>query len=269
LVQVPSEPGTAQLLHAVQEELPQQTPSTQKPEVHSPPSPQALPLALVPQRPLPSHWLGGWHWPLSVQELKQSVPCWLQTKGAQAWVAPGWHTPAPSQLETSVRWPALQEALRQTVPGAYRRQAPRPSHTPSVWQLAGPSSRHCPAGSEPPAATGAQVPAWPAWLQAKQLAVQALAQQTPWAQKLDWHSVAPAHSAPSAFLPQELFWQTAGAAHWASPAQDEPQVDPLQRNGAQEVEAGVRQLPPLQVPTWVSRLLAESQLPARQMVPPG
>ena len=140
---------------------------------------------------------------------------------------------------------------------------------PSVLQLAGPWSRHWPAGSGAPAATGTQAPALPVWLQEKQLAVQALAQQTPWAQKLEAHSAAPEQRAPSGFFPQDPFWQTAGATQSASLAQTAPQAGPLQRKGAQEVAAGEAHRPPLQVPVWVWRLLAGSQLPARQGVPVG
>jgi hypothetical protein len=87
--QLPSDPATAQLLQRTPQAESQQTPSTQKPELQSGPPLHALPLLLVPQRPLLSHWLGGWHWPLSVQELKQSVPSLPQVKGAQDWVVPG------------------------------------------------------------------------------------------------------------------------------------------------------------------------------------
>jgi hypothetical protein len=118
LVQVPIEPGTAQLLQAWPQAVAQHTPSMQKPEVHSGPSPQALPSDLVPQRPLPSQRLGGWHCPLSVQELKQSVPSALQVKGAQAWLAPAWQLPAPSQADTRVRTPPAQLAARHWVPAA-------------------------------------------------------------------------------------------------------------------------------------------------------
>jgi hypothetical protein len=118
LLQAPTDPATVQLRQVWPQAESQQTPSTQKPEVHSVLSPQALPLALVPQRPLASQRLGGWHWPSSVQELKQSVPCALQVKGAQGWVAPAMQAPAPSQVEASARTPPLQEAARQGVPGA-------------------------------------------------------------------------------------------------------------------------------------------------------
>ncbi len=118
LLQAPSDPGTAQLRQLWPQVELQQTPSTQKPEVHSAPSPQALPLALVPQRPLPSQRLGGWHWVSSVHDVKQSVPSGVQTRGAQVWVAPGTQLPAPSQVEDRVRAPALQKAARQVVPEA-------------------------------------------------------------------------------------------------------------------------------------------------------
>src|SRR5687767_5045621 len=45
LVQVPSDPGTAQLRQVWPQAVLQQTPSTQAPEVHSGPSLQLLPLA--------------------------------------------------------------------------------------------------------------------------------------------------------------------------------------------------------------------------------
>jgi hypothetical protein len=138
-----------------------------------------------------------------------------------------------------------------------------------VRQLVGPSSRHWPAGSGLPAETGEQVPARPVWLQEKQLAVQAVPQQTPWAQKLEAHSAPAEQRAPVGFLPQDPFTQTAGDTHWLSLAQLAPQPAPLQRKGAQEVAAGDTQRPPLQVPSCVSRLLAGSQLPARQGVPVG
>jgi hypothetical protein len=106
-------------------------------------------------------------------------------------------------------------------------------------------------------------------LQEKQLAVQALAQQTPWPQKPEAHSAGSAHRAPSGFFPQDPFWQTAGGTQSASLAQTAPQAAPLQRKGAQEVADGETQRPPLQVPSWVCRLVATSQLPARQGVPVG
>ncbi len=113
------------------------------------------------------------------------------------------------------------------------------------------------------------MPACPAWLHEKQLAVQAPPQQTPCEQKVEAHSPPPEQSAPSGFFPQDPFRQTAGATQAASLAQDEPQPAPLQRKGAQEVDGGDRHCPPLQVPSCVSRLPPGSQLPPRQTVPVG
>jgi len=56
---------------------------------------------------------------------------------------------------------------------------PLPLQKPVVPQVDAPWSTHWPLGSGPPAATGAQVPSVPASAHETQLAVQAVAQQTP------------------------------------------------------------------------------------------
>jgi len=101
-----------------------------------------------------------------------------------------------------------------------------------------------PAGSLAPLGTAVQVPAEPDRLQEKQLAVQALWQQTPWAQKPEAHSAAAEHTEPGGFRPQELLVHTAGLTHWAFEAQLLPQAAPLQRNGAQEVDVAALHWPP-------------------------
>ena len=52
MVQVPAEPLTLQATHAPTHCVSQQTPSTQKPDTHSPPTPQAWPfgLSVLPAR---------------------------------------------------------------------------------------------------------------------------------------------------------------------------------------------------------------------------
>jgi hypothetical protein len=50
--------------------------------------------------------------------------------------------PPPLQVRAGIDVPPLQLAAPQTVPLAYLRQAPLPSHAPSVPQLAAPWSAH-------------------------------------------------------------------------------------------------------------------------------
>ena len=67
---------------------------------------------------------------------------------------------------------------------------------------------------------------------------QAVAQQTPCAQKPDWHSPASEQDAPRIFLPHELPLQTLGATQLPSIAQALKHVLPLQTYGAQGSESG-------------------------------
>jgi len=93
------------------------------------------------------------------------------------------------------------------VPAGYVWQAPVPSHVPSVPHEAACWSTQVPCGSVAPSATGAQVPSEVESAQLWQPPVQAVAQQTPSAQKLLPHSLAAAHGWPSAFGPQLPFTQ--------------------------------------------------------------
>lgn len=67
------------------------------------------------------------------------------------------HTPDPLHLLAFVRVEPLQLAASHTVLAPYCRQAPEPSHSPSVPQLVAPMSVHSSSGSMP-ADTAAQVP---------------------------------------------------------------------------------------------------------------
>jgi hypothetical protein len=60
-----------------------------------------------------------------------------------------------------------------------------------------------------------------------QAPAQAPSQQTPCAQKVDWHSLAFEHEAPRIFLPHELPLQTLGETQLLSVAQALKQVLPL------------------------------------------
>jgi hypothetical protein len=99
------------------------------------------------------------------------------------------------------------------------------------------------------------------------VAVQALLQHTPWAQKLLAHSSARAQICPSPFLPQDEPWQMLGVAQSLVVPQVLPQAVPLHLYGAQVAAAGLVQAPLLQVPCAVRRLVVALQLAARQTVP--
>jgi hypothetical protein len=246
----------------------QQKPSTQWLFLHSRSSLQVAPSSFNPHCPI---WQcsGAMHWPSIVHESKQAVPPVLQTNGAQSRAEPGLHFPWPSQVDSPVYRPVAHLADTQTVAGGYFLHPPLPLQVPSFPQLAAPWSLHSAAGSTPPARTGWQLPALPARLHEKQLAVQAVRQQTPWAQKPDMQSVAFAQTAPGGRFPHDPFTQTLPAEHCALVEQVLPQPAPLQRYGVQALAAGEVQAPLLQTPSAVTRLVAVSQLPGRQTMPVG
>jgi hypothetical protein len=75
---VPGEPASAQLAHTPSHAELQQTPSTQKPDRHSPDSRHAAPLLFLPHRP-PTHLFGAAHCESSLHDSKQAVPPALHT----------------------------------------------------------------------------------------------------------------------------------------------------------------------------------------------
>jgi hypothetical protein len=86
---------------------------------------------------------------------------------------------------------------------------------------------HVPAGSGALAATFTHWPMAPVIAHDLQAALQALEQQTPWAQNPDAHSLSLEQKAPMSFLPHELPTQVLGTTHWALVSQDEKQRVPL------------------------------------------
>ena len=239
-----------QLLHVPHEAVEQQVPSTQLPEPHSLAALQLAPSAFLPHTPS-MHWFGATHCEGTVHELKQSVPPLLQVNGAQARLVPATQMPVPLHDPAEVALPPLHDAAVQVVPEAYLRHMPLPSQLPSLPQLPRPWSAQPPRGSGDPAATAEQVPALPVWLQEKQLDVQAVEQQTPWAQKLLRHSSAREQTAPGGFLPHEPFTQVLGATQSELVEQALPQRLPLHLKGVHREVAGVTQRPSLQVLCWV------------------
>jgi hypothetical protein len=98
----------------------------------------------------------------------------------------------------------------QMVPVGYFRQAPAPSHLPSVEHIAAVRSLQVPLGSAPPAAMDVQVPSEPETAQLRQAPVQVVAQQIPLAlppplpptQCPFTQSASAAQVWPSTFFPQ-------------------------------------------------------------------
>lgn len=110
-------------------------------------------------------------------------------------------------------------------------------------QLAAPWSLQVPVGSVPPAATGLQLPALLLSAHDRQVPVQLVAQQTPWAQMVLLHSPPDEQMAPLGLSPHDPLMQLAGAAQSPSLAQVALQALAPQANGKQEVGAGTTQVP--------------------------
>ncbi len=99
-----------------------------------------------------------------------------------------------------------------------------------------------PVGSVAPPVTSVQLPAMPA-MQDLQAVLQALSQQTPWAQKVLLHSLPAEQEAPSSFSPHELLTQVLGGTHWLSFVHAVKQRVPLQMNGLQASRSGATHWP--------------------------
>ena len=99
-----------------------------------------------------------------------------------------------------------------------------------------------PAGSGPDA-TDAHCPIVPVIAHERQAPAQAVAQQTPCAQKVDWHSTLFEQKAPIGLRPQELLVQTLPDAQALLSAHPVKQRVPSQTYGLQGNASGALQLP--------------------------
>jgi hypothetical protein len=106
------------------------------------------------------------------------------TYGVQLVDVTVWQVPVPLQVRAGVPIVVLAQAgATQIVPWPYRRQAPAPLQVPSVPQVPAPWLAHWLAGTGGcPAAMFVHVPGEPASAHDLQVAVHAVAQQTPCAQ---------------------------------------------------------------------------------------
>jgi hypothetical protein len=137
---------------------------------------------------------------------------------------------------------AGQVAPAHGVPCGYFWQAPA-SHMPFVPQVALPWATQVPDGSGAPVATFEQVPIDVASAQERHMPPQAVAQQTPCAQKLDAHSLPSEQKAPMGFLPHELAAQVLGATQSASLRHDVKHRPPLHAKGAHGSDGGATHWP--------------------------
>ena len=163
LAQVPGVPVTLQAMQVGHDADPQQTPSTQlRPVRQSVVAVQVCPCRfLLPHRfVIGSQMVGLTQSPSTLHAVLQLVVP-LHMYGVQLVVVAVLQVPAPSQVRAfvCVEDPEAQLEATQIAPAAYRWQAPAPSQTPVVPQLATPWSLQVPCGSLAPAATLLQVPA--------------------------------------------------------------------------------------------------------------
>jgi hypothetical protein len=130
-------PGAAAVSHASQ--LPvqapsQQTPSTHRLDPHSPPPAQGDPSGFGPHEPA-VQLLPGVQSFDDVHEPRQPAPPLAHRYGAQVAVEPGTHDPAPLHLDSGVSVLVAESQLAGAHTTLFQsRQAPRPSHLPSVRQ---------------------------------------------------------------------------------------------------------------------------------------
>ena len=169
------------------------------------------------------------------------------------------HAPLPSQKISEVRvLPVVgQLCARQAVVLGQGRQAPLPSHVPSLVQsalFAGSLFAQRDLGSEPPLSTLEQVPEGAVLVPLHVLhrlpevaSAQAVLQHTPSVQKPLWHRVAAVQAAPLGFRPQEPTppdtSHVAGGTQSASVAQVLLHAPDRHMKGSQGLASGVAQTP--------------------------
>jgi hypothetical protein len=178
----------------------------------------------------------------------------------------GAQVPAPSHAGGGVKLDPVQLAFPHVVPLTHLRQPPVPSQEPSRPQVLAAAAAHWPVGAAVPAGIGVQVPGVPVRLHDIQVPVQALLQQTPWAQNPVPHSVPVPQAAPGGLRPQLMLTHWFGDTQSVLVEQVVLQAVALHMNGAQLALVTVRQVPaPSQVRAGVS--VVPAQLAAAHCVP--
>lgn len=157
-------------------------PASQTWEAHWVPAVHALPGGKPHLKVVPLQVFGLRHSDGDVHEVRHP-PLASHWYGLHETDIGGVHVPAPLQVDDPVFTPALHVPAAQTVPTAYSRQPPIPSHQPSVPQEAAPMSVQTCFGSVPDM-LAVQVPRAPAFAHDLQPSVQVVEQQIPCSQKL-------------------------------------------------------------------------------------
>jgi hypothetical protein len=135
MVQVPGAEARAQLRQAPVQALLQQTPSTQKPERHSPAPPQVWPGSLGPQLPFTQARPVSQS-ALVVQRELHAPP--TQANGVHGCTPGGRQVPRPSQVPAVLSRFPVQDGATHWVSAGYLAHPPTPSHLPVVPQLGAP-----------------------------------------------------------------------------------------------------------------------------------
>lgn len=245
--------------------LSQQTPSTQKPEVHWP-----LPLHDVP---LPSFGLQTP--PEQNVVVVQSVSVAQSPRqafaphenGAQSCVFFAGQLPVPEHRASRTATPAVHDPARQTlsVPGYLQLVRTVPSQTPPQSEPSPAQSGRVPTGAP---LTAEHVPAFDGRLHASHWPEQAVSQQTPSMQLPDAHWVPATHAAPlPSFAMHSPPPQNVPDAQSVSAPQVVAQIVPAHLYGAQVVVASAGHLP---LPSQAAAAVATpaEQEAARQLVVP-
>lgn len=243
-VHVPAVTASAHDRHVPAHAVLQHAPCAQKPEPHSVFSAQAAPGALRPHSP-PVQTAGASQSPSPAQvALQAAAP---QVNGKHDVAAGVTQAPAPSHVAPGVKvvLDVGQLGPAHGVPWAYFWQAPA-AHIPFVPQVEAFPATHVPAGSLAPVATSAQMPMAPVSAHERHASAQAVAQQTPCAQKPEPHSDLSEQKAPLLLGPHELCAsQTLGTTQAVLVAHAVKQRAPLQAYGAQAMVAGATHWPVL------------------------
>ncbi len=183
----------------------QQTPSTQKPLVHSAASPHGAPSADLATHLPPEHHAVDTQSAADAQLVLQAVV--PQTYGEHEVVAPPPQVPVDVQVPSAVCTPDAQDPATQMVPVGCLWHPPLPSQKPLVPHVDAACATHSLSGSVP-APTAPQTPSLPPPLRAAVHAthrpVHAALQHTPSTQLPDAHALAVAHAAPLAALATQV-----------------------------------------------------------------